>query len=120
VQFQKGMSLSGFMKAYGSEGQCREMVFRSRWPKGLVFPDCGHGKYCEIRSRHCFQCHRQASLLSGIIYEQTKLPLTTWYLASYLLTQNKGGISGLNLSRQLGVSYNTAWSVKQKLMQVML
>jgi hypothetical protein len=38
VQFQKGMSLSGFMKAYGPEGQCREMVFRSRWPKGLVSP----------------------------------------------------------------------------------
>jgi hypothetical protein len=46
--------------------------------------------------------------------------LTTWFLASYLLTQNKDGISALNLSRQLGVSYNTAWSVKHKLMQVML
>ena len=39
---------------------------------------------------------------------------------SYLLTQNKDGISAWNLSRQLGVSYNTAWSVKHKLMQVML
>jgi transposase-like protein len=123
VQFQKGMSLPDFMKAYGTEGQCREMVFRSLWPNGFRCPDCGHDKYCEIRSRPCFQCrrcHRQASLFSGTIYEQTKLPLTTWFLASYLLAQNKGGISALDLSRQLGVSYNTAWSVKHKLMQVML
>jgi hypothetical protein len=36
-----------------------------------------------------------------------------------LLTQAKTGISALSLRRQLGVSYNTAWSIKQKLMQVM-
>ena len=37
----------------------------------------------------------------------------------YLITQTKNGISALELSRQLGVSYNTACSVKHKLMQVM-
>lgn len=123
VQFQKGMSLTDFMALYGTEAQCREAVFRARWPQGFRCPDCGHGHYCELHRRRCFQCnrcHRQTSLFSGTIYEQTKLPLTKWFLASYLLTQNKTGISALNLSRQLGVSYNTAWSVKHKLMQVML
>jgi transposase-like protein len=123
VQFQKGMSLTDFMALYGTEAQCREAVFRARWAKGFRCPGCGHGNYCELHSRRCFQCnrcHRQTSLFSGTIYEQTKLPLTKWFLASYLLTQNKTGISALNLSRQLGVSYNTAWSVKHKLMQVML
>ena len=37
----------------------------------------------------------------------------------YLMTQTKNGISALELSRQLAVSYNTAWKVKHKLMQVM-
>ena len=37
----------------------------------------------------------------------------------YLMTRTKNGISALELSRQLGVSYNTASSVKHKLMQVM-
>jgi hypothetical protein len=45
--------------------------------------------------------------------------LTTWFLAIHLTTQAKTGISALSLRRQLGVSYNTAWSIKQKLMQVM-
>jgi len=56
---------------------------------------------------------------AGTIFAHTKLPLSTWFLAMYLLTQTKNGVSALELSRQLGVSYNTAWSMKHKLMQVM-
>ncbi len=53
------------------------------------------------------------------MFEHTKLPLTTWYLTIYLLTQSKNGISAMDLLRQLGVSYNTAWMLKHKLMQAM-
>jgi hypothetical protein len=45
--------------------------------------------------------------------------LTTWFLAIYLLTHRKSGISELQLPRELGVSYNTAWMLKHKLLQVM-
>ena len=51
--------------------------------------------------------------------EATKLPFTTWFLAIYFMTQTKNGISALELSRQLGISYNAAWRLKHKLMQVM-
>lgn len=57
--------------------------------------------------------------LSGTILSAMKLPLTTWFLAIHLITQAKTGISALSLRCQLGISYNTAWSIKQKLMQVM-
>ena len=53
------------------------------------------------------------------MFENTKLPLTTWYLAIYLLTQSKNGLSAMDLMRQLGVSYNTAWMLKHKLLQAM-
>ena len=49
----------------------------------------------------------------------TQLPLTQWFLAMYLLTQSKNGLSALALSRHLGVRYPTAWLLKQKLMQTM-
>ena len=67
----------------------------------------------------CSGCRHQVSLTAGTILDSTKLGLRTWFLAMYLLTQTKNGISGLELSRQLRVSYNTAWSLKHKLMQVM-
>jgi len=56
---------------------------------------------------------------SQTIFEQTKLPLPHWFLAIHLITQAKTGISALSLKRQIGVSYNTAWSMKHKIMQVM-
>ena len=51
--------------------------------------------------------------------EHTKLPLTTWFLAMYWMTQSKNRISALALMRHVGVSYPTAWLLRHKLMQVM-
>ncbi len=67
----------------------------------------------------CSKCHHQTSFISGTIFEQTKLTLNIWFLAIHLITQAKTGLSALTLKRQIGVSYNTAWSMKQKIMQVM-
>lgn len=49
-----------------------------------------------------------------------ELPLTVWFQALHLLTQGKHGASALELKRQLGVCYETAWNLKQKIMQLML
>ena len=51
--------------------------------------------------------------------EDTKLPLTTWFLALYLIGQAKTGISSLALMRQLGVHYRTAWLIHSKIMGAM-
>lgn len=123
IQFQKGMSLLDFMNLYGTETLCRAALFRFRWPDGFVCPQCGNNTYCELKARHVFQCHHchhQTSIIAGTIFHSTKLALTKWFLTIYLLTQSKNGISALELSRQIGASYNTTWRVKQKLMQVML
>lgn len=122
VQFQKGYSLTDFFKNYGSEKQCTEAVYKWRWPNGFRCPWCGSARYTFVKTRQLYQCsacHHQTSLMSGTIFEQTKLPLTTWFLAIHLITQAKTGLSALALKRQIGVSYNTAWSVKHKIMQVM-
>ena len=122
VQFQKGISLSEFLKNYGTEEQCFEALYRWRWPKGFQCPHCGHDKCCQLSNRklqQCNCCHRQTSITAGTIFDATKLPLTTWFQAIYLITQDKKGISAMKLHRHLGISYNAAWRLKHKLMQVM-
>ena len=122
VQFQKGFSLADHMKQYGTESQCSEALFQARWPSGFQCPSCGGRHYSMVKTRNLYQCktcHHQASLISGTLFEQTKLPLTVWFLAIHLLTQAKTALSALALKRQLGVSYNTAWSLKHKIMQTM-
>lgn len=123
VQFQHGESLFSIFKRFGSNEQCREALFALRWPNGFCCPECGGHEYCVLRARHLYQCnrcHHQTSVIAGTLFEATKLPLKIWFLAVYLITQSKDGISSLNLSRQLGISQNSAWLIKQKLMQAML
>ncbi|EGQ9107936.1 IS1595 family transposase [Vibrio parahaemolyticus] len=122
VKFQKGISLPRFFAKFGTETQCQAHLFRLRWPTGFLCPHCGHDKYCKLNGRALFQCnrcHHQASLTAGTLFAKTKLALTTWFLAIYLITQEKNGISSLELSRQLGISYNATWRLKHKLMQAM-
>ncbi len=122
IQFQKGMSLVEFFQQYGQEEQCRDQFFKWRWANGFECPLCCCREYCTLKTRELYQCNRcrhQTSLTSGTILEASKLPFTTWFLGMYLITQTKNGISALELSRQLGISYNASWRLKHKLMQVM-
>ena len=123
VQFQKGMSLPDFMRLYGTEEQCFDALFKWRWPNGFVCPKCGCTKGCQLSSRklqQCSACHHQTSITADTVFSATKLPLTTWFLGMYFVTQDKKGVSSLELMRRLGISYKAAWRMKQKLMQVMM
>jgi hypothetical protein len=115
VQFQKGMSLSGFMAQYGTEEQCQQALFAWRWPQGFVCPSCGHTKACALKARRLLQCAAPPAF-AGQRYDLagTKLPLRTWFLADVSAdTQAKNGLSALELSRQLGISYNRTCLMKQ-------
>jgi len=93
-----------------------------RWPQGFVCPACGGSISHRLDRRalyKCSGCRTQTSFTAGTIFEHTKLPLSVWFRGMYHLTQSKNGVSAMELMRRLGVSYNTAWMLKQKVMQVM-
>lgn len=122
VQFQRGYSLFEFMDDYGTEEKCEKALFRWRFPNGYVCRECGNTTYCRLKCRKVFQCNHcrhQHSLISGTLFESSKLPLTKWFLAIHLLTQSKTGISAMALKRELDVNYDTAWKLKHKLLQAM-
>ena len=112
-----------FERLYGTEEKCREALFAWRWPEGFACPACGGVAHCELEKRALWQCNvcrTQTSLTAGTIFAATKLDLTVWFRAMLHMTQTKQGISALELSRRLDVSYNTAWAMHHKLRQVML
>jgi len=112
IQFQEGYSLFEFFESYGTDEQCREVLFKWKFPNGFVCPECGSKTYCTLKNHKLYQCNHQTSSTCGTIFDSTKLPLTKWFLAIHLMTQMKTAISALELKRQLKVSYNTAWSLK--------
>src|SRR5918993_2273911 len=118
----KGLSEAGFRERFGTEDACRKALFEMRWREGLTCPACGGRSFCELKGRKAFQCNRckrQVRLTAGTVFQDTKLPLTTWFAAIYHLTQGKGGISSVELGRRLGVKQGTAWLMKHKLMRAM-
>lgn len=124
VQFQKGLSFGEFVRRYGTEEACERELEEQRWPEGFVCPVCDSSEYSNFRRGRllyyqCCRCRHQASLLAGTVMASSKLPLTRWFQAAYVLSQAKNNVSALELMRHLGVSYPTAWSMKHKLMQAM-
>lgn len=124
VQFQPGLSLPEFLRQFGTEPQCAAALEHARWPQGFRCPGCGEAGHYRLQGGghttfQCRACRKQTSLIAGTLFQGTHLPLTVWFLAIYLISQAKTGLSALALKRQLGVSYPTAWLIQQKLMQAM-
>lgn len=123
IQFQRGLSLDNFLDQFGDEDKCCAFLEKIKWPKGFVCPACHHTKAFELRTRRVYQCAKcryQTTLIADTVFADTKLPLRKWFLAIYLITSNKNGISSVELSRHLGVTQPTAWTMKHKLMQAMM
>jgi len=124
IQFQHGMSLPEFINRYGTEAQCEAALAQHRWPAGFHCPRCSAAEHYVVghgarKLYQCRACRHQASLTAGTLMDSTKLPLRTWFLAIYLISQAKTGLSALALMRQLGTSYRTAWLIHQKVMATM-
>jgi hypothetical protein len=124
IQFQLGLSMPEFFALYGSDAQCAAALEKARWPNGFRCPCCGEAAHCVLRGGshkvlQCNGCRHQTSLIAGTVFQGTKLGLSVWFLAIYLISQAKTGLSSLALKRHLGVSYPTAWLINHKLMQAM-
>jgi transposase-like protein len=69
----------------------------------------------------CRSCHARTSLTAGTIFEGTRKPLRTWFMAMWFVTSQKNGVSALGLQRVLGLgSYETAWTWLHKLRRAMV
>ena len=124
VQFQPGLSLPEFYRQFGTEEQCAEALEQARWPEGFRCPHCQSAAHYVLRSRprktfQCAACRQQTSLIAGLLFQSTHLPLTVGFLAIYLVSEAKTGLSALAMKCRLGVSYPTAWLLHPKLIQAM-
>ena len=118
-------SLIEFQQRFSDEAACVRYLFAARWPEGFVCPGCGNSKAWELQTKawtwECAGCGKQTSVTAGTIMHHSKLPLTTWFWAAYLMATHSNGISALQLQRQLGFgSYKTAWLMCAKLRRSMV
>jgi transposase-like protein len=117
-----GVSLLDWQKKYGTEEACAKALYKFRWPEGFYCPRCGCNQSSYITTRktyQCSECKYHVSLTTGTLFHSTNLPLVKWFWAIYLAASDKGGISALRLSKQIGVSWPTARNMLRKIRTAM-
>ena len=65
----------------------------------------------------CAKCRIQFSVTSGTVFHHSHIPLGDWFLAAYFMAISKDRLPATQLERILGVSYETAFSMKQRLVR---
>jgi Transposase zinc-ribbon domain len=116
-------NLVEFEERFSTEEQCRDYLFRLRWPQGFVCQRCEGQKAWQNCRRHwvCCHCGYQASLTAGTLFQDTHKPLRLWFRAMWSVTSQKQGASALGVQRVLGLGgYITAWSWLHKLRRAMV
>ena len=107
--------------------KARTHLEATRWPHGPVCPHCGvvdqatglKGKAHRPGVYQCNVCRDQFTATVGTVFERSKVPLTKWLLASFLMASSKKGVSARQLHRSLGVTYKTAWFMAHRLREAM-
>jgi len=101
-------TLQEFDEWFASEAACIEYLQRIRWVDGFRCPHCGGtSAWPTVRGQfRCVQCQRQTSITAGTVFEGTRKPLRTWFLAMWYMTNQKPGVSALGLQRVLGLGYD--------------
>ena len=102
---------------FTDETKAREWLEARIWPDGPVCPKCGSvdqatllkGKSHRPGLYQCNACREPFTVTVGTLYERSKIPLHKWLAATHLMMASKKGISALQISRLLGISYKTAW-----------
>ena len=118
-------SLLEFQRRFPDDAACAAYLAAARWPDGFVCPACASLKGWALTTKawtfECAACHRQTSVTAGTVLHGSKLRLTVWFWAAYLMATHSNGISALQLQKQLGLgSYKSAWLLCAKLRRALV
>src|SRR6266550_3340674 len=119
-QTTKYKSLADFQKAFPNEDVCIDHFRDLRWPKAheIECPKCGAigAHYTLANNTHkCRDCRRKFTVRNGTIFEDSKIALRKWFIAIFLMTSHKKGISSCQLARDVGVTQKTAWFILHRI-----
>lgn len=117
------LNLLDFFSAFPNEQACELHLMRVRWPDGMECARCGEKDfYRRLRTRRAHECQHCGHFnapTAGTIFHKTRTSLHQWFLAIFLVSFDKRGLSALLLSEQIGIGYKTAWAMLQRMRHAM-
>ena len=116
------LRVQAFRMRFGEEWQCGAQLSGQRWPEGFRCPRCegaSRGYIASRRVHECARCGYQCSVTAGTIFHKTRTPLSSWFWAIYRMSHDKKGIAAVQLAKEIGVCYQTAWMMQHKIRKAM-
>jgi len=116
---------------FTDETKAREWLEARVWPQGPTCPHCGNADQDKITKLEgdahragvyqCNepQCRLQFTVTVNTVFERSKIPLTKWLAALFLMTASKKRISAHQVHRMLGISYKSTWFLMHRLREAM-
>ena len=114
---------------FSDETKAREWLEARVWPNGPVCPHCGNVDQTKIKALEgkahraglyqCAECRDQFTVTVKTVFERSKIPLTKWLAALFLMTASKKGVSAHQVHRTIGVSYKSTWFMMHRLREAM-
>jgi transposase-like protein len=114
---------------FTNANKAREHLERLYWPNGVACRHCGNadptritklaGKSTRQGVHWCNECDKPFTVTVGTVMEDSHIPLNKWVLAYHLMAASKKGMSALQLSRMLGITYKSAWFLCHRIRESM-
>jgi len=112
------MTLQEINKNFPTQEHCVEYLEHLRWKDTPACPNCGSTNVTQAKKGyqwHCNEENKNFSVFKDTIFEGTRLPLQKWFYSIHLMMSAKKGLSGMQLSRNLDVEWNTAWYASMRI-----
>lgn len=107
-----------FFTRFPDEKSAREYMESARWPAGIRCIHCGHGEAYRVNDGKiytCKSCHKQFTIRTGTVMEDSHIPIRKWLYAMYLVSVSRKGISSIQISKELGITQKSAWFMLERL-----
>lgn len=110
-------SILEFLNAFKDEQTCIDYLEKFRWDGKPVSPFNQESQVyaCKDNKYHCRVTGKYFNVKTGTMFDSTKVPLQKWFLAIWLVTSHKKGISSVQLSKDIHVTQKTAWFLLQRI-----
>ena len=120
------MDLITVFERFPTQEACIAHLEKARWGDEPVCPHCGSDKVARKKENrrvgrwNCHGCKSSFNVLSGTIFQQTKIPLQKWFVGIAIYLNAKKSVSSYQLARDLKISQSAAWELGMKIRRGMI
>ncbi|WBX95746.1 IS1595 family transposase [Chryseobacterium gambrini] len=102
---------------FSTEQICIDYLEVMKWSNAPISPFDETSKVykCKNNQYRCKNTGKYFNVKTGTMFENSKVSLRKWFMAIWLVTSHKKGISSIQLGKDIGVRQATAWFMLQRI-----